>query len=394
MLWFHCGRCGSLFQSAPGEVSERLCTHCGAKPSLGIESPRMALPTPVHETTSEAAPSHQVRSSKRSKPANSLKSLTLKISLGWIGLLAIIILIARWQWQDDSETTQQAAQDPSSNSEQVDQETQKQLEKSLPLCTKVFSAFLAATTQEEQSQFVLSGPLTARKMARFYSANPVIRLNAADLSPVSQTLLKLADGPAIETLWNSKDGKKIEAVFRQQDGEWKLDWDHYARFSDHPWALFLAGSGNPEGEFRLLARERLAEERKNAEDISMILYGPRFGNPEEAGFQSPEFLVKRNSLDGRLLESAFKLAKAHKQAYNSSAPYLNPDGMIRIRVKVKRVNVDDLRKFEITNVIACHWYGIDDPGVTPLAESSNETKKLDNDQKQAPTAPPLTMPKK
>lgn len=45
--------------------------------------------------------------------------------------------------------------------------------------------------------------------------------------------------------------------------------------------------------------------------------------------------------------------------------------MIRVRVRVKRTEVNLERKFEITKVLACHWMSIDDPGVTPKEETEN-----------------------
>jgi hypothetical protein len=37
--------------------------------------------------------------------------------------------------------------------------------------------------------------------------------------------------------------------------------------------------------------------------------------------------------------------------------------MIRVRVKIQRDEADMDRKFKITEVLACHWYAVDDPGV-------------------------------
>ena len=248
-------------------------------------------------------------------------------------------------------------------------------------CAEVFAGFLAAGTPEERNQFVLKPVATASRMARFYDLNPLTSIDPKTLRLVSSSVLNLPDGKAIETLWNSQDGKKFDAVFREENGEWRLDWDHFARHSDYPWSLFLAGNGAPSGEFRLLARERLAEDRKNAESISVVLYAPRFAHPEEAGFQSPEFLVSRSDRNGQLLDAAFKMARSGKQVFGSKLPDLNPDEMIRVRVKVRRSEVEMERKFEITEVTACHWYSVYDPGVAPVVPGSAaapETKPMGN----------------
>jgi hypothetical protein len=352
-----------LFLSQPGEQDDRYCAKCGAKPSLGLEtfSPSPALiSTPVDDGSHAAVPRRVSKSDFRFFKKG--RNLMFKIITGWLLFLVIIILAARKLWPEES-TSQDAVTFPDGkNMPVVSQEDRLFLERSRPAYSLVFLGFLASGTQEERNQFVLSPTSAAVKMARFYEANPVDRVDVDGVALMQQHILTLPGPKTVETLWKTRDGRKIDVVFREENGEWRLDWNHYARYSDHPWPLFLAGSGDPEGEFRLLARERLAEERKDAADISMILYAPRFGYPGETGFQSPEFLVKRSTPDGKLLDAAFKTARAGKQVFNSRLANLNPEGMIRVRVNVRRFVEDGTRKFEITRVIACHWYGIDDPG--------------------------------
>ena len=223
--------------------------------------------------------------------------------------------------------------------------------------------FLSAGTPEARNQFVINPITTASRMARFYDLNPMVNISPETLAHLKSAVLHLAAGRAIETLWNTADGRQIDAVFVEQDNEWRLDWDHFVRFSTYPWALFLAGSGEEEGEFRLLARQRLAEERKDADDISIVLYAPRFGFANETGFQSPEFFVKRDTRNGRLLDAAFKLEKTGRRVFGLNLPNDNPEGLIRVRVKVRRIKNDVGSRFELVEVLACHWYSIDDPGV-------------------------------
>ena len=365
--WFHCGRCGSLFQSKPGDSEDRLCTKCGANPSPVILETPAALVTPASpaEETASPLPRRSRQHGKRAQTTRSHRFFTLKLIAGWSALLVIIILGARKIWYVTPPETPAARASTKADAPPLSEEELVFLSNAGNRCAETFSAFLAAGTPEERNQFVLSPVTTASRMARFDSLNPMTAINPQSLSPTGTSIIKQPDAKAIETHWSSKDGRTIDAVFREENGEWRLDWDHFARYSDYPWALFLAGSGPPEGEFRLLARERLAEERKNSPTISLVLYAPRFGAPAETGFQSPEFLVERVSPEGKLLDAAFKLARSGKQIYGSKLPSLNPDDMIRVRVNIKRTEVDMERKFEITRVIACHWYSVDDPGVEP-----------------------------
>lgn len=362
-FWFHCGRCGSLFKSQVGEIEERICGKCGSKPGLGLElpTPPLALVSTLTEGGNTLAPKRISKIDLHFFKKG--RNLMVKIIAGWLLLLVFIILGARKLWKEETVHQGVFITHEEKNAPELSQEDLLFLERARPGYSMVFHGFLASNTQEEQNQFVLTPASTAVKMARFYNANPLDRVDFQGVSLLQQHILQLPGLKTVETLWKTKDGRKIDAVFRLENGEWRLDWSHYARFSDHPWSLFLAGSGEPEGEFRLLARERLAEERKDAADISMILYAPRFGHANESGFQSPEFLVKRSTPDGKLLDAAFNSDRAGKQVFNSQLTKLNPDGMIRVRVNVRRFNEDGTRKFEITRVIACHWYEIADPGL-------------------------------
>ena len=366
MFWFHCGRCGALFQSQAGDLDSRVCSKCGASPELGLESPANDRQSKSLTPESPQPVSHRGRS-KSKGPSNGHRNLLLKIIIGWVLVLAAIIFGANLLWREE-EPAPIINQAPDPQQSLPSPEDQDALQKALPMCTETLQRYFAAATLEEKSQFVLSPAKTTTKMAHFYSANPIERVAPAELILSEHHILNLADGWAIETLWNIKDSRRIEAVFRKEGDAWKLDWNEFARYSEQPWALFLAGSGEPEGEFRLLARERLAKERKNEEDISVILYAPRFGDLGDTGFQSPEFNVVRTTPEGKLLSEAFRLKRQGQAIYQSALSRLDPDEMIRVRVRVQRSETDGVRKFIITRVIACHWYESDDSGIEVTAE--------------------------
>jgi hypothetical protein len=257
-----------------------------------------------------------------------------------------------------------------------------------PLCNQTFSGFLNAGTPEQQNQFVLRPITTAARMARFFSLNPLVITDPRKLALSRHAVLHLPGRRAIETHWNSADGRQLDAVFIEENGEWRLDWDHYVRFGEYPWPLFLAGSGPEQAEFRLLTRERLADERKNADTISIVFHAPRFGSNTEMGAKSPEFLVKRDSKNGRLLDAAFKLEKAGKRVFGVNLPSATPEGFIRVRVKVCRVEEAGGSRFELEDVLACHWYSHDAPGV----EIPEQPLKPDSAPPASPPTDPLPEP--
>jgi hypothetical protein len=368
-FWFHCGRCGKLFQDAPGLRDDRVCSVCGADPR----------PPSVESAASEAAAAaaRSARRREQSRRAHSRSSesryLTLKLVVGWSLVLVVIIVVTSVLWAPSRDTTPAEADADIS----ISDEDARLLQTATQECGRVFSGFIAAAAPEQRSQFVFSPATTAARMARFYSMNPIPSIQTETLRLTKSGILRLPGGErAFQTQWETHKGNIYDAVFRLENDEWRLDWDHFARYSDYPWALFIAGLGPDEGEFRLLARERLAEERKNEPDISIMLYSSRAGIPQEPGFQSPEFLVSRSETAGQLLDAAFRLARDGGSVYDSGHAEINPEGMIRVRVKARRHQEQNERKFEITEVLACHWYSVDDPGVQPLEPSSTAEEEV------------------
>jgi hypothetical protein len=362
MFWFHCGRCGSLFQAPIGDTPDRLCQKCGTNPSLELLDSLSPADTPSPATQ---YPGHGIRHGGKSNPN---WHLLLKFIGAWLLVLVLIILAARLLWNEGTPNRPPPAPVAHMSEDSIF------LDRSLPACAATFSGFLSAGTPESRNQFVLSPVSTALRMARYYSQNALVSIDPAKLRMVGNAVLDLPGGKAIETHWNTENGQTLDAVFRLEHEEWRLDWDDFARYSDCPWALFLAGSGTSEGEFRLLARERLPEERKDSESLSVVFYAPRFGHPRDTGYQSPEFLMPRHSNNGQLLDAAFKLTRNGGRIFKASLPDLNPEGMIRVRVKARRSEVNMERKFEIIEVLACHWYALDDPGVPVSAPATEPTQ--------------------
>lgn len=372
MFWFHCGRCGSLFQAPAGHGDERQCPSCGADPSPGMAELQAASPAIGNSAIShEDAASHGNRAARKRKTSYFM----LKLVAGWTLVLALIIVGARKLFPSNVAPPPVPPVAISEKAPVQSAEDTALYQNAGPQCGEVFARFLAAGTPEARNQFVLSPVSTAARMAHFLSLNPVPEIDPASLSLIGSDLLNLPGGKAFEARWKTADGKTLDTVFRQENGEWRLDWEHFVRYSDHPWPLFLAGTGPDEGEFRLLARERLAEERKEENTISLVLYAPRFGHPHETGFQSPEFLVSRNSPDGKLLDAAFKLVRGGGRVFGGKLGNLDPDDMIRVRVMVRRTGVEGERKYEITAVKACHWFSLDDPGVEPEPPAPKEAQE-------------------
>jgi len=359
--WYHCGRCGSLFRASTVVAGVRQCSNCGKNPSLRLEALNLQVAAPAAQADTPEVKFHgKGRSSgSKSKKGN---HLMVKLLLGWVVLILGIIAGAQFLIGEAPEAKKSS---PASEQAQADamELDSALIQQSMPLVQKTMSNFIDSQTPEEWNQFILAPIAAAGRIDRYYSLNPRTNISTKLLNLTHYSIIKLPKGKAVECYWTTDNGQELDTLFIEENGEWLLDWDHYVRYSDYPWALFLAGDGSDVGEFRLLARERLADERKNEDAISVALYAPRFGHSNELGFASPEFLVKRSSRSGRLLDAAFKLRRGGKHVFESQLPGIDPEGLIRVRAKIRRFKGMEENQFEVEEVIACHWYSTDDPGV-------------------------------
>lgn len=373
MEWYHCGRCGSLFESPPGDPDERFCARCGKDPSLGTGLPE-SQPSPISQA---AAPqdaddeaSHESRQSRRSRTRN----LVTMLVGGWIALLVVVVIGVKALWPEDRdelpETSSVADQFKGTSSD----EAVIKLKQALPACAATLQGFVNSGSMEERNQFVADPVNTALRMARFYATSAPPRIDPKTLENTENSLLDVPGRKAIETRWQTPDGLQLDAVFYQKGDTWLLDWDHFARYQEYPWALFAIGEGPDEAEFRLLARLRLSRESTRSSVLKLVFSQPRFGRPQETGITPVNLEILRASPDGQLLDEGFEQLKAGIQPFGSTLESPEAEGMLRVRVRLRRSKSDDDAigkwRFELVKVIACHWLSSDDPGVkvTPKAK--------------------------
>lgn len=366
--WYHCGRCGSLFRSTLGDDADRTCATCGAKPSLGVDPPAKTQPA-----TSPAAVEMPGSSGERKRTKGHRRShrgLLLKLILGWTLFLGAIIFGARLIW-DDSKENPSAKNSGSDQTSQSSMDDQALLERALKPCNTIFARFLAAPTPEERNEFVLSPVETVSRMSRLERTNPTAPIDSKDLELRNAGIVRLPGRTVVEMQWAGPDGRSMDAAFTEVGGDWKLDWDHFVRFSDQRLSFFLSGHGDSEGMFRVLAREPLASERQESKNIAIVLYEPEPGRAGEIGRQSQEFVIPRDSTNGRLLEAAFKLESEGKRVFGSTLPRIDPKDLIRLRIKLVRRSSPGADTFEIDQILAGHWYEIEDSGLIEMEKSGS-----------------------
>ena len=365
--WFHCGRCGTLFKS-PAGGGDRRCTACGEDPSLGLETDQTPaavksgrdpmLRVKVAEIQKPSG-RQQIREVRPEKPSY----FVLKLVVGWACVMGLLAVASKFVWKEkvreDGPNYAETLTKDSSADEDV-----ALLGRGFRECAATMGGFVSATSQEEKNQFVKDPVRTASLMARFYQLNPLSNIDPQTMRNADSGVIHVAeDVSAIETRWKTTDGREVDAVFFEEGGEWRLDWQDYVRYGDEPLSFFLGGAGEAEGEFRVFARERFAEQRSGNSSLRIVLHAPVFGRPNDAGEGSPEFIIDQDSDSGRLIKAALLERKAGRRILGSRIPSHDPDGMIRLRVKLRRIEGVAGKEFKIDKVIACHWLSVDQTGV-------------------------------
>ena len=363
--WFHCATCGELFSGKVDFSADRLCPVCGGKPAPSPEPAPLAT-----DVAGEAAiPFEQaqfVPERRQSRIAAKWKVLFV-----WLVLMGAVFLIARMVSSDNQPQEVIGSQGQSANQEKTVLKGRDQdlLEQVLPACRQTLGRFLSAQGVDEQRSLVLPRPDLAARMERHYSDNSLLEADPDTMTLIAGTFLDLPEGRTVLTQWETEEGASFDAAFRQVGEEWRLDWEHFARYSDLSWALFLAGSGEEdEAEFRLHARRRMASEGDPRNGIGVVLSAPLRRHMEEVGYSQSMQGLSLNGADGTLLQLAFARAESGIPLFGAGCLDVNPEGKIRVRVRVKRMSEDGGLKCSITKVMACHWYDSKATGMETISQ--------------------------
>lgn len=379
--WYHCGACGEVFVGPIGLDAPQTCAACGrplrrsaaavaaaAVPQAGVQrdlqirSRRMAgRPVASGQRSTpraiSSAPLAQQVDSNHARPNRKPLWMAALVIFWLFGLVLLVIHMQKRRGTPPAAASQRVRIEDERTPEEI-----ALLRAAMPKCQVVWLDYLRAATPEARAQSVCDGYLLIGAMERYYAQNPLLGLTSV---PVQQTmeLLRTPQGAAVETVWETPD-QQYEVVFFERRGEWRIDWKAHVRYSETDWPLFLAGQGDEIGEFRLFVRERRSEQA-SADMLSVVFYQPRFGRLGEYGPQSPEILVPRASEEGRRLQIVLARAADRLGAYRSRRSEIDPSGMGRVRVRVRRHEAAGKRTFTIEQVVAGHWLDIDDPGIDP-----------------------------
>lgn len=359
--WFHCCHCGALFKAVADPGARGDCPDCGHDPATGEEAEAAGQTLVRVRHKVRKSPGHHHGKKHRSREGKRKARALMIFVVGWICVVGCAAFFLKRLWPD-------AAPKPSAEyvakERQLSQEDSKLLQDHTKECSDRLVGFYSASDPAARSLHALASKETLGRMVRYYAANPGVT-TPVNLRLRSQNVLHTPAGPAIELLWTGEDDVIVEGVFFEERGEWKLDWDAFVRAGSEPWGLFLAGQGSGQGNFRVLARERIGAGGRADEGLGLVLYFPRPGHPGEASTPSPEIRVKRASPLGRALEEAFAARKESADAFGGIAFTQDPADMIRLHVRLRREGEAE-RVFDIMELLATHWLEI--PGTPIKAE--------------------------
>lgn len=362
-VWYHCGHCGSLFQSDYGFDEDRLCEICNCKPGVGLWPVVNSIPS----TASAKVASFNKKGDKVKKIARTIPTQKRKTRTAfWVAMVWMLVLLglvgARFLfWDEEPKARKLDLLDLNKNLNPADR--QKILNEVLPECERVIRGFFAATNTEERSQFIARSSDLRAAMETHEKDHAFPSLDAASLLCTGKEWIRLGDEWMVSTHWKDAEGKnEFDAVFRKEFEGWKLDWPHFSRYSEASWKSFLAGEGKyDQAEFRLLVKKHpdSTTPSLNEQRMMIILAAPEWGKPEQVVDESPAISIDLMSDEGQLLKATFELRDKNQAVGGGDLNPLDPVGFVRVRVHLTRDELVGEFRLTINELKACHWIDSD-----------------------------------
>lgn len=364
--WYHCGHCGSLFQSSHGFDENRLCEVCQRKPRVCLW-PVLSL---INSVALAKVASFDKTGDKVKKIAKNptfkkrrVKTIFLVTSI-WILVLLGVLALHYFLSSDPSKSQNLQLSDLNRSLKASDRI--KILNHVLPECDQVIHGFLSATTHEQRGNYVYKSKEMLPIMEVYYRDHPLSQVNVATLQRIQQQWMHIGDEWMVLTHWRDVDGENdFDAIFRKGPDGWRLDWPHFSRYSEASWESFLVGEGKfDQAEFRLLARQYTDEKSAKLSDQRMmiVLAASEWGKPKHAILESPVISIDLMSDEGRLLVAAFEHREKNRKEGEGEITPLEPEGFVRVRVKVTRDELGGEFRLTINELKVCHWLDSDDSG--------------------------------
>lgn len=349
----------------------------------GVEYEHTEIPPGEDEVVLKDG-TRMVRRKKRKKEKDKHRKLYFFLTL-WLGIAAAIVVIVQLNKDVDDGPS------GGNGDGQIDEKAQQLifLRKHMPEISQNFSRFIRATEDDDRIQEIDFSSLLASKFSRFHQAQsiPVPRGRLSSLARNVLVLKRDPFVPAVEVIWRDEEGQFFESVHVWDGTSWKLDWEHFARYSNVPWTLFRSKlGGKKEGEFRLLMRKR--QVMRESSYFSLLFYEePSLGVEEDQrkalqASESEEVIVKLRTDLGKQLTELFKQKENENRPYDSILGERDPNMMIRVSaILAWEEDEDGDEILVLKDLPGISWYG------TRFRRAYREEQKLEEKESDDPVVP-------
>lgn len=349
---YHCENCNAVFTGTIPLARGAVCSECGERPfrTSGFGSvEKLAKVEDLDK--SHGVPGQDIADFVSMQKVRRKRQAKMAIYF-WVGLLLVGAGFAMYHQQDWGD-------DVAENNDFVreNQQFQEKLQAASGKALKNYDAFLSSADENEESQYIVDG----------VSKLLLLKQHAAGISAFKPTMpLKLKmtgysdDGehPRVDLMFEDGSNRQFEAIFWQTADGWKLDWEHYVRYSSNQWGRFLSyPAQNSDQEFRLYVRRRHAGSGAGNENLQLIFYLPTVvGNSRL--LESPQVEINSDSPIFTELNEAFE--ELEEIGEDRLIGHNDPPGFLRVRATLG-FDPDDQGKpkLELKSIAAQHWMEFD-----------------------------------
>lgn len=331
----------------------------------------------VHDTDEEIIMpdgSRKVRRRKKRQLKEKNRPLMLFL-IGWLSVVIIIFaLFKSGRGASDSD-------DPENTPDFTQTRNRIFFDNHKPEIVGNVVGFLRGRNEEERIQYIDLSADLALPFARYYRRHSFpepelpIGMVASNVIEISKEPLVLA----IESIWMDSAKHRFGAVHFYDGRGWKLDWECFAPYSTDAWTRFRAQASENEGEFRVLVRKRRSNDESKY--ISLSFYrAPALGDEgnEFTKTGSPSVEVPVDSQNGIRFLELWKQFEDGKSPYDSLLPKIDPEGFMRIHVKLAWEETDrkDVNRLVLKDILGTAWYGRSILEAKQSADEAPETEEV------------------
>lgn len=387
--WHHCGNCGKLYRATQIGMPCPSCEHqpVATKKKLTVNTvdgqtalqrkafnPNLTIENISTVASVSSAGLVRLKKQKDKQEGGEIDQrkstvrvriknyLLVKLLVAWLVLLMLAAVIIKWKFNDSSPAVVPQIVQESDDGKTLDSKNLDVINQSVSSIMSTASEFFAASSPEALAQSCIKRPRLVQTINNDASKSTIFKPEKMP-ELISKNVIRPAPAVMVETVWTDSRGREVELVFAQQDDHWLIDWENYAKSATMPWPVFQASEGDDVGTFRLLVRERLVHNTTTDASFSVVFYEPGFLRGSALGPPSCDFTIDRRSRNGKMILAALKARQDNKPIFHSIFPEKDPPNTARVHVKIRRQIVDGEKKFTLEELIACHWLGIEDPGI-------------------------------